>query len=91
MTDDLSLRRDMEKGARAKALLEDPVLVEAFEGFEAELMTVWAATRTADTEARERVWMAIRVLRKVKGALETMIADGTLAKREIDEIVGRAA
>jgi hypothetical protein len=39
-----------------------------------------------DTDARERLWQAVNILRKVKDHLAQIVRDGKLAQREIDEL-----
>ena len=37
-----------------------------------------------DTDARERLWQAVNILRKIKDHLGKIVRDGKLAQREID-------
>lgn len=75
----------MERGARAEALLRDELLIEAFGTLKAEYLTGWEATAARDTDARERLWLAVQVLGKVWTHLEQVAADGRVATRELND------
>ena len=79
----------MARAARAQALIEDELLQEAFAALEARYVEEWRASQFRDTDARERLWQAVNVLRKVKDHLGRMLADGRLAQREIDALAQR--
>jgi hypothetical protein len=79
----------LARAARAQALIEDELLGEAFAALEARYVEEWRATQFRDTDARERLWQAVNVLRKVKDHLGRMLADGRLAQREIEALAQR--
>lgn len=82
MTD--NLEQDVARGHRAKALLSDSLLTEAFDTLRAEYLKAWEATRYNDTDGRERLWQAIQIVGKVRAQLNSYVNDGTLAQVEID-------
>lgn len=90
MTDEAKLRTDRDRGAKAKALLEDPLLVEAFAELDAQYMTAWRATHALDTQAREKLHLAVNVLAKVKDHLTAVAASGSLAKKELEQLTAEA-
>jgi hypothetical protein len=85
MTED-KLQRDIVRGARAKALMDDELLQEAFAKLEVNYIGAWRATPARDTDARERLWQAVNVLGKVRDHLGQVAAAGKLAQRQIDDI-----
>lgn len=91
MTDDLPLRRDRDRGARATALMENDLLKEAFAVYERDLMNAWGSSRPEEAPERERIWLAIKVGRLIRLHLEKVAADGRLAARQLDAIIGRKA
>jgi hypothetical protein len=86
MSEEGRLNADLARGARAQMLLQSELLEEAFAALEARYIEEWRASQFRDTDARERLWQAVNVLRKVKDHLARMIADGKLAQREIDAL-----
>ena len=89
MTDELALNKAAERGARAQRLLEDDLLVEAFETLDRDYSRAWRATAARDTDARERLWQAVQVVAKVRDHLIRVVNGGTLAQRQINELADR--
>lgn len=82
MTDKLA--DDIERGQRAKRLLEDDLLTGAFEALETTYLAAWKSTKYNDTDGRERLWQAIQVVGLVRAQLESYARDGKLAQVEVD-------
>jgi predicted metal-dependent hydrolase len=80
------LNADLARSARAQALLSNDLLQEAFVRLEERYLEEWRVTQFRDTDARERLWQAINILRKVKDHLAQVVAAGGLAQREIDQL-----
>ena len=76
---------------RAKALLDDELVAGAFEALETEYIKGWRQTAARDTDARERLWQAVQVVGKIRAHLQTIVANGKLAQREIDDVAGQQA
>ena len=87
MTNDEKLAR----AARAQALLNDDLLQESFAKLDADYIAAWRSTDARDDDARQRLWQAVNVLGKVKDHLSRVIADGKIAKAEIDALAERKA
>jgi hypothetical protein len=67
----------------------DELLQESFARLEERYLEEWRVTGFRDTDARERLWQAVNILRKVKDHLANIVADGKLAQREIDALAQR--
>jgi hypothetical protein len=90
MSDD-KLQTDINRGQRAEQLLADPLLTEAFEKLESEYIAFWknTGTRAEETNARERIWHAVQVIGKVRSHLRSVMADGTIARKELDDLIDK--
>jgi hypothetical protein len=86
LTDELALRKDMEKAAQAEAALSSPAIAEAFEVLEAEYFEAWKASESNQSDARERLWMAATIIGKVRSHLKQAIDNGKIAKAELDAL-----
>jgi hypothetical protein len=80
------LNADIARRARAQSLMENELLQEAFARLEDRYLDEWRVTQFRDTDARERLWQAVNVLRKVKDHLGKIVGDGKLAQRELDQL-----
>jgi len=64
----------------AKRILEDPLFIEAFDAVKKDLMNSWSSSGSTELEARESIWLAIRLLDKIHGHLQSIIETGHMAK-----------
>ncbi|HYZ44677.1 MAG TPA: hypothetical protein VE667_07450 [Xanthobacteraceae bacterium] len=90
MTDD-KLETAIARGARAKELIDSEVLKDIFGRIEADYIAGWRATSARDTDARERLWLAVQVIGLVKDHLVIIANDGKLAQAELDRLAGLGA
>jgi hypothetical protein len=80
---------DSGKGAQARELLENPILVEAFAELEREYLKAWRQSKPADQEERERLWLAVGILAEIQRHLRVVVDNGVIANRDIDKLSGR--
>lgn len=80
---------DAERGDRAKRLLDSELMQEAFTKLEAAYADAWARTKPEDREAREHQYRLMLALRQVRGHIETVAANGSLARAQLREIEGK--
>lgn len=90
MSDEFKLQRDASRGVRAKSLLENEMLKEAFETLEQNYIKAWRNTSIEDAPAREKLFLAINIVGKVQQHLLSAINDGKLAETELREITEAA-
>ena len=86
--DEFALRRDMAAAAQVQAALDGPVAA-AFDTLKAAYHDAWEASALRDDEGRKALWQAVQIVGKVRSHLETIVANGRLAERQIAEIVAR--
>jgi hypothetical protein len=80
------MRADQEvrRGEQARRLLEDPLLNEAFDTVETSLRDGWAATQPDQVAERERLWLMLKLLGRLKGHLSEVIETGRLVERQAE-------
>ncbi|TGN75958.1 hypothetical protein EOW77_0032340 [Bradyrhizobium yuanmingense] len=78
------------RGSHAQSLMNDELLAECFKNLEEAYIATWRSTNFDDVQGREKLFIAINVIGKVKEQLGRVAANGELAKAEIEELV-RAA
>lgn len=65
-----------ERAKRAKALLNDPMLNEAFEGVRQAILTNFENTKVQDHEAMLHLRLMLHVLKSVRANLTSYVNDG---------------
>lgn len=86
MVDESKLRKDESRGRGARALLESDLLTEAFKTLEDAYTKGWRETAPLDEKSREKLYLAINVVGKVRDHLQRVVENGTLAKKELDQL-----
>jgi hypothetical protein len=86
MSNEDKLRRDTSRAIRARQLLEDEMLVEAFKMLEEAYTLGWRNTLAGDTAAREKLFLAVNIVGKVRDHLAAAVTNGKLAQAELNEI-----
>lgn len=82
MNDD-KLLKDRARASQAQEILSSPLLVEGFDNLEAAYIQTWRATRPDDVAAREKLYLAVNVIGKLKEHLQSVIENGRLAEAEL--------
>jgi hypothetical protein len=86
VSDEFKLQRDVDLASRADRLLNDDLLRQAF----AELKDQYTKTLLNTTEdqgaARERMYLAYRVVGEVERHLTNIISNGKVSKAELDQL-----
>lgn len=90
MIDELKANQDQARGARAKALLENELLTEALAMLEVAYIERWRATHIDDEKGREKLFLAVNVLGKVTAHLHTVVSDGKIAAKQLDDLAREA-
>ncbi len=70
-----------ERARRAQSLLNDPLIVEAFETLEKDLLDSWKHSGTSDKETRESLWLAMRLLDRLHIHLQSILETGQMAEK----------
>lgn len=90
MSDESVLEKATARAVRADALLDDELLKEAFEKLEKNYIAAWRATTVDDTAGREKLFLAINIVGKVRDHLASVVANGKLARAELKELADTA-
>lgn len=69
------------KGQHAKRLLEDEVLVEAFDAIEKDIFDEWRTTTIQAYDERSDLFLTLKCLERLKARLRAILDDGVIASR----------
>ena len=71
---------DEYREERAKNLLSNELFNEAFEVIRKDLMNRWSASGSTELEARESIWLAMRLLDRLYGHINSIVETGHMNK-----------
>lgn len=74
-----------ERAERAKQLLSDVVLKEAFAEVRAGLVSQLEAASASDRDIQHEIALMLKLLQKLRGQLERYIQDGTVVKYRAEQ------
>ena len=71
---------DDHREERAKSLLSNPLFNEAFDVLKEDLLNRWNASGSREVEARESIWLAMRLLDRLYGHINSIVETGHMNK-----------
>ncbi len=90
MVDEFALHRAAAEAAHAQQLLDDELLKTSFKTLEDSYQAAWRGTMIEDVGAREKLFLAINILGKVRDHLTAVVSNGKLAARELRDLAETA-
>ena len=79
-------RRDIERGRIAQDILDNEIFQDAMEMLEDEYKNIWATTKQDESEEREKLWMAMKLIPEFERQLRIIVERGTIKKNQIVKI-----
>lgn len=77
---------DLSRAQRARVILEDPLVAEAFALMESKVLDAWRASDGSDHAGRERLYHYQRAIRQFRTFFAEAVTTGKFAEREIAQI-----
>ena len=71
-------------------MIDNELLTEAFQGLEENYTAAWRASTIDDVGAREKLFLAINIVGKVRDHLTAIVTNGKLAQVELKELAQTA-
>jgi hypothetical protein len=71
---------DEYREEKAKNLLSNELFNEAFDVLRKDLMSRWEASGSTELEARESIWLAMRLLDRLHGHIKSIVETGHMNK-----------
>lgn len=90
MTDESQLAEAGARALRAQELLDNDLLNEAFRTLEDSYASAWRTSGIDDAQGREKLFLAINIVGKVRHHLNAAVANGRLAQAELAELARTA-
>ena len=70
----------MSREDDAQRLLKDKIFIEAFDTLGEEVQNRWATTNVEDVNQRESIWLALRLLDRIKAHITSIVETGHMAR-----------
>lgn len=83
MSDGISLRKQMEQGAKAKAFLQAETWINAKTAVRAALVEAWENCPIRDREGAHELKLMLKLLRDLEGHMQKAVDDGKFAAEEL--------
>ena len=80
----MELSERIYNGDRAREVLENEVFIAAFDDIEAEILSQWKTSPARDSIGREKLWMLLSLMQKLKGTIVQSLETGKLARLELE-------
>jgi hypothetical protein len=77
------LSKRVSRGKQAKLLMQDALLVEAFENLKQVYVKALMESHPSEDANREKLYIAFNLVGKVQAHLASIMSDGTLADHEL--------
>ena len=71
---------DLQREEKAQNLLNNELFNEAFEVLRKDLMDRWSVSGSTELEARESIWLAMRLLDKLYSHIQSIVETGHMNK-----------
>jgi len=84
--DQNKLASEVSRGEKAKLLLDEPIIKEAFETLKKEFQEAILNTKHGEDAARTTLWQAYHLTDKVENHLRTVMETGKLAAQQINQL-----
>lgn len=80
----LSPAEEVQRAGHASQVLDDPMVKEALDDIEANVLAWWEASNVKETDFREKCWAIYCASRKFRAMLQTHMETGILARAQIE-------
>ena len=71
---------DDERARHANNLLQNDLFKEAFDVLREDLMSRWSHSGSTESEARESIWLAMRLLDRLESHFKSIVETGKMPK-----------
>lgn len=80
----MELEERIGRGIRANEVLQNETYTEAYELLKQEILTKWQESPARDVEGREKLFLMMGLVDKIKSLMESTMIDGKVASKELE-------
>ncbi len=89
MMDEFKLTQELDRGSRAKDILENELYRESWDTVEQALIQKWRDCPIRDKEGQHELKLMLKLLQDAKGHLERVMESGKLAESRLQQLKQR--
>lgn len=89
MTD--QLEQDIARGIKAQQILNDQLVIDAFQAVKDEVYKQWQSSPARDAEGREKLFLMLKAQERVEAHLRSVMETGQLADATLRQKLARLA
>lgn len=79
----MKIEQRIYNGDQAKQVLDNEAFKQAFTDIETEILESWKTSPARDLEGREKLWLSLQLLSKLKTTLVSAMDTGKLASLDL--------
>ena len=76
-------RADVYRAEQAKALIDNPLYIEAINVMQAAMFAEFESTKLDDANTRHELWQRMQLMKQFKGRFESIVRQGAKAKQTL--------
>ena len=80
----MELEQKIGRGIRAKEVLENEIYIESYAALTKEIIELWQQSPARDVEGREKLFLMIGLIDKLKAIIQTEFETGVLAEASLN-------
>ena len=80
----MNLSNERDRGAKAKAILNDPLFIDAMNAIRALYFDAWRNSNAADSKEREHLFALFNAVDEFEGHLSSVLKTGQMAEQQIN-------
>ena len=69
-----------ERARHANNLLQNELFIESFNVLKEDLMNRWSNSGSTESESRESIWLAMRLLDRIEGHIKSIVETGHMTE-----------
>ena len=73
----------MQRGERARQLLEEPLIKDSLAKLEQDVFEAWSRSAIRDKEGQHELLLMVQTVRKFRGLLEAVVMTGDIEKSNL--------
>jgi len=80
----MTLEKRVYDGNRAKEILDNEVFQQVWIDIEQEYVEAWKNSPARDEEGRQKIWVYVQLMQKLKAQIVSTFESGKMAKLELE-------